>query len=87
MRKGDWYMVSGASGVLALHRIAEINWDTQSLTFDAYYKNLDFEGQPSIGYPIHAYLSDLLFHPRNKVTRIKARDARNLLKLLQRKLP
>ena len=77
-------MVSGDSGVLALHRIAEINWDTQSLTFDAYYKNLDFEGQLSIGYPIHAYLSDLLFHPRNEVTRIKARDARNLLKILQK---
>ena len=78
-------MVSGASGVLALHRIAEIDWDKQSLTIDAYYKHLGFEGEYSIGYPIHAYFNDLLHTRRNEVTRIKARDARNILKLLQRK--
>lgn len=80
-------MVSGDAGVLALHRIASMDRDDQSVDLDAYYKNLNFEHQFVGKYPMHMYFADMLAAIDSKgreVTRIKARDARNLLKILQK---
>lgn len=82
-------MVSGASGVISLSRIASVDWDNHTLAFDIYSKSSDFARSWIDVYPMHAYFSDIASADAKgrAITRIKARDARNLLKLLQRKLP
>lgn len=89
MRKGDWYLVSDSEGVLSLTHIKMVNSPGNELAFDMYARAYRYTSIHVDDYTLTGYLTDMIAakSANKEVTRVPAKTARNLLKLLQRKLP
>ena len=87
MRKGDWYLVSDSEGVLSLTYIKMVNWPSNELAFDMYARAYGYIAILVDDYTLTGYLSDMsaATSAQKEVTRVPAKTARNILKLLQRK--
>ena len=86
MRKGDWYLVSDDKGVVSVGHVLRVLQADNRIDFEVYPRN-NFDRVPIEDFPLTQYLTDLYgAHYRGRtITQMKGRDARNLLKLLQRK--
>lgn len=89
MRKGEWYLVSDAKGVLCLTRIDRVDHAEGDMDYTMHARNHAWQAMRIDKYPIYEVLASIAEATRKgtETTSIKARDARNLLKFLQRKLP
>jgi hypothetical protein len=89
VKKGDWYLVSDSEGVLSLTHIKMVNWPSNELAFDMYARAYGYTPIPVDDYTLAGYLTDMsdAKSAHKEVTRVPAKTARNLLQLLQRKLP
>ena len=89
MRKGEWLLVADEEGVRSLARIEVVNWSTDALEYLLYARAFNYEAVRVDDYSITTMMLDIFSAKRKgaEVTKIPAKTARNLLKLLQRKLP
>lgn len=88
MRKGDWYLVSDDKGVVSIGHVLKIDHEVGRIDFEVYPRD-DFKPVPIKDFPLNQYLTEVYGarYRGREFTQMKARDARNLLKILQRKLP
>lgn len=86
MKKGEWYLVSDAQGVLCLTRIEKVDHVEGERDYTMHSRNHGWQPVRVDKYPIYEVLASIAEATRKgtETTSIKARDARNLLKLMQR---
>ena len=87
MRKGEWYLVSDAKGVVSIGHVLLVSDAENRIDFEIYPRP-DFVRTPVDHYPLALFMIErysATTYKGKEVTPMKTRDARNLLKLLQRK--
>ena len=86
MRKGDWYLVSDGNGVVSIGHVLRVLDADNSIDFELYPRP-DFKRTPINDYSLTDFMLEQLgaIYRGREITPMKARDARNLLKFLQRK--
>ena len=87
MRKGDWLLVADGEGIRSLACIEKVDWATDSVEYTLYAKAFNYESVLVDDSRITLMLHDIDAAKQKGVdiTRVPAKTARNLLKLLQRK--
>lgn len=86
MRKGDWYLVSDDKGVVSIGHVLRVTHAENTIDFEVYPRN-DFSNAVLIDdYPLTQYLTEMYGarYRGREFTQMKARDARNLLRILQK---
>lgn len=89
MRKGEWYLVSDEAGVLSITHVLRVDHAEGVIDLDLYARAYQYVPFVIDKHPLYMFFADVMASDRNGKTmqRVPAKTARNLLKLLQRKLP
>lgn len=87
MRKGEWLLFADEEGVRSLARIEKVDWAADSVEYTVYAKAFNYESVLVDDSRITLMLHNIAAAKQKgaDITRVPAKTARNLLKLLQRK--